>query len=84
MTGLKNDGLYTTLLPSKNPEVNISVKTILCAKLQDMVYYFYLVFNCHHFEAYCKLVDSMELTGLPTKLISTIFKKYFSHQDLIR
>ena len=52
--------------------------------MQDMVYYFYFIFNCPHMEAYCKIVDFQELVGIPPALTSTVVRKDFPHQDIIR
>ena len=51
-----------------------------------MVYYFYLVFNCPHVEAYCKLVSSNNIAGLPTELglDPTNIRKFYPHNDPIR
>jgi hypothetical protein len=49
-----------------------------------MVYYFYLVFNCPHVEAYCKLVSSNNIAGLPIELNPTNIRKFYSHNDPIR
>ena len=57
MSGLKTNGLYTTPLLSTNPEANMSVHSSHFANMQELVYYIYLVFNCPHLEAFCKIVD---------------------------
>ena len=82
MSGLKTNGLYTTPLLSTNPEANMSVHSSHFANMQELVYYFYLVFNCPHLEAYCKIVDSKEIVGLPPTLTSTVIRE--PHQDIIR
>ena len=74
MSGLKTNGLFTTPLLSTNPEANMFVHSSHFANMKDLVYYFYLVFNYPHLEAYCKIVDSKEIVGLPPTLTSTVIK----------
>jgi len=49
-----------------------------------MVYYFYLVFNCPHLEAYCKIVASKDMMGFPSQLTPTVVRKYYPHHDPIK
>ena len=84
MSQLKKNGLYTPLLLSHIPEANMSVHSSHIANMQELVYYFYLVFNCPHMEAYCKIVDSREIVGLSPALTTTAVRKNYPHQDIIR
>ena len=62
----------------------MSVHSSHFANMQELVYYFYLAFNCPHLEAFCKIVDSKEIVGLPPTLTSTVIRKHYPHQDIIR
>jgi len=62
----------------------MSVNSSHFANMQEMVYYFYLVFNCPHMEAYYKIVESKDPVGLLPALSSTVVWKYYPHQDIIR
>ena len=83
MTGTKSQGFYITPLTMK-PQAHLSIHSHHFATLHDMVYYFYLVFNCPHVEAYCKLVSSNNIAGLPTELTPTTIRKFYPHNDPIR
>jgi hypothetical protein len=76
MTGNKSHGLYITPLASPK-HANLAIHSNHFNNLHDMVYYFYLVFNCPHVEAYCKLVSSKNITGLPIQLTPTTIRKFY-------
>ena len=78
MTGQKSHGLYKTSL-NINPQAHLSIHSHHFTTLHDMVYYFYLVFNCPHVEAYCKLVSSHNIAGLPAELTPTNIRKFYPH-----
>ena len=82
MTGSSKNGMYTTHL-SPVPQANLSMHTSHFQNLHDMVYYFFLVFNCPRLEAYCKLVSSSDLIGLPKSLTCDVVGKYYPHHDHI-
>ena len=63
LTGSKSQGLFITPISSPK-QAMLSLHSHHFKNLHDMVYYFCLVFNCLHLEAYCKIVSSNQLTGL--------------------
>ena len=63
-TGAKDNDLYQTQLCT-NIQVHLSVNSHHFHPLKDLVYYFYLVFNCPHFETFCHLASSSQIYGLP-------------------
>jgi hypothetical protein len=83
MTGSKQNGLYVTPL-TQQPTALLTTTTQHFTTISDMVYYFYLVFNCPHVEAYCRLVSSNQITGLPSQLTVTAIRKFYPHQDPIK
>ena len=83
LTGSKSQGLFVTPLPLPL-QAMLYIHSHHFNTLHDMVYYIYLVSNCPHLEAYCKLVSSNQLTGLPNELTTSVIRKYFPHQDPIR
>ena len=83
LTGSKSQGLFVTPLTSPRHAM-LSIHSHHFTNMHDMVYYFYLVFNCPHLEAYCKIVSSNQLTGLPKELTPSTIRKYFPHHDPIR
>ena len=54
LTGKSINDLYTTTIPNKTALLSIHSHHFTSPK--DMVHYFYLVFDCPHLEAYCRLV----------------------------
>ena len=83
LTGSKLQGLFQTQLTLPR-QAMLSIHSHHFTTIHDMVYYFYLVFNCPHLEAYCKIVSSNQLTGLPKELTPSTIRKYFPHHDPIR
>jgi hypothetical protein len=83
LTGYKNNGLYTTPI-AHTPTACLSIHSKHFHSPQDMVYYFYLVFNCPHVEAYCRLVLSKAILSLPTSLTPHVIRQYYPHDDFIK
>ena len=81
LTGSKSQGLFVTPLPLPR-QAMLSIHSHHFNTLHDMVYYFYLVFNFPHLEAYCKLVSSNQLTDLPKELTTSVIRKYFPHHRI--
>ena len=86
MTVKKSHGLYITPL-NKKPQAHLSIHIYIHSyhfpTLHDMVYYFYLVFNCPHVKAYCKLFSSNNITGLPPQVNPTNIRKFYPHNNPI-
>ena len=83
LMGSKSQGLFVTPISSPRQAL-LSIHSHHFNPSHDMVYYFYLVFNCPHSEAYCKIVSSNQLTGLPKELTTSVIRKYFPRHDPIR
>jgi hypothetical protein len=84
LTGEKSNGLYTTPLCTSQNKALLSIHSHHFNNMHDMVYYFYIVFNCPHVEAFCKIVSSNQMSGLPKSLTPSIIRKYYPHHDPIK
>ena len=82
LTGDKSKDLYITDL--KPNMASLSVASRHLPSLKEMVYYFYLVFNCPNIETYCQLLNNPTLSGFPQTLTSKTVRKYYPHNDHIR
>jgi hypothetical protein len=83
LMGTTVNNLYTMdLLSTKHAHLFINSHHF--SSINNMVYYFYLFFNCPGIDAYCRLIDSKAITGLPASLTSKVIRKYYPYHDPIK
>ena len=82
LTGNKSNDLYITNL---NPPIaSLSVDSRHFPSIKELVYYFYIVFNCPNVDTYCHLLSIPTVSGFPPHLTAKNVRKHYPYNDKIR
>jgi len=82
LTGNKSNDLYITNL---NPPIaSLSVDSRHFPSIKELVYYFYIVFNCPSVDTYCHLLSIPTVSGFPPHLTAKNVRKHYPYNDKIR
>jgi len=82
LSGKKSNDLYITNLHPKVASLSISSRHFPSVK--EMVYYFYIVFNCPNVDTYCHLLSIPTISGFPPSLTAKNVRKHYPYNDAIR
>ena len=79
LTGYKSSDLYVTNL---HPKASLSITSRHFPYIKELVYYFYIVFNCPNVDTYCHLLSVPTTSGFPPNLTAKNVRKYYPYNDI--